>query len=260
MSWSRAFISQDYGRPVYKYKDLPVYVTDEFDFFRCIEFKDDFYGKTASELFNGNLRFCSGRYTSLFPGMKISYWADSVQTARAEIKKHGAGNNILTFWAYDDGTSTFPTLPDQEPLIIIDGRKCGAQELIDKADAQIPLSDSEQKQMIELLSVNPDCMAFDSHAIDGGENFIFFEKGFKKLALRQIRLRFGRKDGGHHNRIVCADFCDYTPFVESYGEYFLPKAKIAMSADYCQSEEYKMRKQICEESHQKMWEAMHEQT
>ena len=38
MSWGRAFISQDYGRPIYKHKNLPVYITDEFDFFRCVEF------------------------------------------------------------------------------------------------------------------------------------------------------------------------------------------------------------------------------
>ena len=124
MSWNREFISQDYGRPIYKHKELPVYITDEFDFFRCVEFKDDFYRKTASSLFNDNLRECTGRYSNLFPNQRLSYWADSAATARAEIKKHGAGNNILTFWAYDDGTSTFPTLPDQSPLVIIDGRRC----------------------------------------------------------------------------------------------------------------------------------------
>ena len=45
MSWGRAFISQDYGRPIYKHKDLPVYITDEFDFFRCVEFNNEFYEK-----------------------------------------------------------------------------------------------------------------------------------------------------------------------------------------------------------------------
>jgi len=96
MSWERAFISHNYGRPIYKHKDLPVYITDEFDFFRCVEFNNEFYGKTASTLFNGNLRECTGRYSKLFPNQKLSYWADSPITARAE-KKHGAGNNILTF-------------------------------------------------------------------------------------------------------------------------------------------------------------------
>lgn len=256
MNWNRAFISQDYGRQLYKHKDLPVYVTDEFDFFRCVEFNPDFYGRTASVLFNGNLRMCSGRYSKLFPNQKLSYWADSPATARAEIKKHGAGNNVLTFWAYDDGTSTFPTLPDQTPLFIIDGRKCGVQELIDKVDSEISLSEAEQKCMADLLAQEPDCLAFDSHSKSGGENFIFFEKGFRKLALRQLQLRFGKCDGGSSNRIVCADTSDYTPFVENYGEYFEPKARIKMDKTYLLSEEYLQRKQICEESHRKMREAM----
>ena len=256
MNWNRTFISQDYGRPIYKHKELPVYITDEFDFFRCVEFNPDFYGKTASVLFNGNLRTCSGRYSKLFPNQKLSYWADSPATARAEIKKHGAGNNILTFWAYDDGTSTFPTLQYQDPLIIIDGRKNGAQEIIDKVDNDIPLSEAEQKYMADLLALEPDCLAFDSHAKKGGENFIFFEKGFQKLALRQLKLRFGKSEGGSCNQIVCADTSDYTPFVESYGKYFVPKTRIKMDQSYLSTEEYLQRKQICEESHRKMWEAM----
>ena len=251
MIWHREFISQDYGRPIYKYKELPVYMTNEFDFFRCVEFRKEFYGKTASNLFNGNLRECTGRYSKLFSNQKLSYWADSATTARAEIKKHGAGNNILTFWAYDDGTSTFPMLLEQEPLVIIDGRKCGVQELIDKADNNIQLTEAESKYLTSLLSVNPDCLVFDSHAKEGGENFIFFEKGFRKLSLRQIRLRFGRKDGGSHNRIVCADTCDYFPFIKSYGECFMPKAKIVMDQSYLQNDEYLSRQRILEGSYQK---------
>lgn len=254
MSWSREFISQNYDRPIFKLKDLPVYETDEFDFYRCVEFKNDFYGKTASSLFNGNLRECTGRYSKLFPNQKLSYWADSAATARAEIKKHGAGNNILTFWAYDDGTSTFPTLPDQSPLIIIDGRKSGVQELIDKVDNDRYLTDAEQKYMKSLLAVSPDCLAFDSHAKEGGENFIFFEKGFKKLALRELRLRFGRSDGGAHNFIACADTCDYSPNIDSYGEFFIPKAKIKMDEAYLTSEEYLQRKAILEQSYRRFRE------
>ena len=135
----------------------------------------------------------------MFPNQKLSYWADSPITARAEIKKHGAGNNILTFWAYDDGTSTFPTLQNQEPLIIIDGRKCGVQDLLDKADNGMLFTKTEQDYMASLLAQEPDCLVFDSHAKKGGENFIFFEKGFQKLSLRQLRLRFGKRDGGNYN-------------------------------------------------------------
>lgn len=248
MTWHKEFISQSYNHPIYKLRELPVYITKEFNFYRCVEFKEDFYGKTASYLFNGNLRECTGRYSKLFPNQKLSYWADSADTARAEIKKHGAGNNILTFWAYDDGTSTFPTLSYQEPLVIIDGRKCGIQGLIDKADNNIQLTEKEKEYLKSLINLNPDCLVFDSHAKKDGENFLFFEKGFRKLSLRQLRLRFGRKDGGNHNHIVCAHTCDYSPSIESYGECFMPKAKIIMDQSYLLSNEYLSRKQILNES------------
>lgn len=256
MSWERAFISQSYGRPIYKHEQLSVYITDEFNFFRCVEFKADFYGKTASTLFNGNLRICSetNRYAKLFPNQKLSYWADSPDTARAEIKKHGAGSNILTFWAYDDGTSTFPILQNEELLTIIDGRKTGVQELIDKADKKIELSNSEQNYINDLMAQEPDCLAYDSHAKNGGENFIFFEKGFKKLALRQLQLRFSKNNGGNVNRIVCADTSDYIPFIESYGMCFQPKVRVKMDKSYLLSDEYLQRKEVYEKFCQKVRE------
>lgn len=256
MSWDRAFISQSYGRPIYKHEQLSVYITDEFNFFRCVEFKADFYGKTASTLFNGNLRICSetNRYAKLFPNQKLSYWADSPDTARAEIKKHGAGSNILTFWAYDDGASTFPILQNEELLTIIDGRKTGVQELIDKADKKIELSNSEQNYINDLMAQEPDCLAYDSHAKNGGENFIFFEKGFKKLALRQLQLRFSKNNGGNVNRIVCADTSDYIPFIESYGMCFQPKVRVKMDKSYLLSDEYLQRKEVYEKFCQKVRE------
>ena len=254
MRWKREFISQSYDRPTYKHAELPIYITDEFDFFRCVEFNDDFYGKTASALFNENLRTCSGRYAKLFPNQKLSYWADSPVTARAEIKKHGAGNNILTFTAYDDRTSTFPILQNEEPLIIIDGRKTGVQELIDKADKEKELSNAEQSYIKALMAQDPDCLVYDSHAKRGGENFIFFEKGFKKLALRKLQLRFGKNNGGNVNRIVCADTCDYLPFIESYGMYFQPKTRVKMDKSYLLSDEYLQRKEVYRQSCQKVRE------
>ncbi len=254
MNLGREFISQDIGRPTYKDKEFPIYVTDEFRFYRCVEFKDEFYGKTASELFNGNLRECNGRYSSLFPRQKLSYWADSPATARAEIKKHGAGNNILTFWAYDDASSTFPTLPNQEPLIILDGRKCGIQKLIDNADNNTKISHEDKQLLAELFKKNPDCLVYDSHAKKGGENYIFFEKGFQKLSLRQLSLRFGNSDGGNHNQIVCAFGADYSPLIKSYGKYFVHKAKVMMNNSYLKTEEYILRKTTLEKSHRKMQE------
>lgn len=178
MSWSREFKGQAYGAPTFKHKILPIYITYEFDFFRCVEFKSEFYGKTASVLFNGNLRMCSGRYSKLFPNQKISYWANSLQTARAEIKKHGSSNDILSFWAYDDETSTYPTLPNKEPLKIIDGRQCGAQRLFDKADNDLTLDDDDLELLQKIIDEEPDCLAYDSHAMKGGENYIFLNEDF----------------------------------------------------------------------------------
>lgn len=238
MSWSKVFKSQAYNMPTYKYKKLPIYVTKEFDFYRCVEFKEEFYGKTASELFNGNLRKCFGRYSSLFPNQKISYWADSPDTARAEIKKHGSGCNILTFWAYDDQSSFMPCMGNDEMLYIVDGRKCGIQELIDKIDNGLEITNNEKQLMEDILKEPIDCIAYDSKAYAGGENFIFLESGFKKLALRELKLRFGRKDGGSHNFIVCSANCDYTPNLEAYGDYFLPKCRVKRNLEYKNTKEY----------------------
>lgn len=238
MSWSRMFKAQNYNQPIYKHNKLPIYITKEFDFFRCVEFKDEFYGRTASQLFHDNLRNCSGRYSSLFPSRKISYWADSVMTAQAEAKKHGAGCNLLTFWAYDDASSFIPCLGNDEYLIIVDGRSCGIQNLIEKIDNGEKLKSHESKLMEDILKEDFDAIAYESKAFPGGENFIFLERGFKKLMLRQLRLRFGRKDGGSHNYICCADSSDYIPFPKSMGCYFAPKCRIEMNDSYLESNEY----------------------
>lgn len=251
--WEKEFKAQDYGRLIHKHRELPIYVTDEFNFYRCVEFNDAFYGKTVSELHAGNLRYSQGRYAALFPGQKLSYWANNVETAKAEIRRHGAQNDILTFWAYDDATSTFPTIEPQEPLIIVDGRKCGIQPLIDKIDEGKSASQKEMELLQAILGYHPDCLVYDSHAIQGGENYIFFEKGFKKLALRQVRLYLGSKKG-RKNAIYCADGTDYTPFVEEYGKYFAPIAKVKMDTSYLQTDEYKQRETVLEESHRRIWE------
>ena len=249
--WDRVFKSQAYDKITLKHRDLPIYETSEFDFFRCIEFREDFYGKTASELHNGNLRICEGRYSNLFPNQKLSYWANSMETARAEVKKHGAKNNLITFWAYDDNSSTFPTVIDGEDLRIVDGRKCGIQSLIDKVDNGEEITQDEQEILRLIIAEEPDCLSYDSHAVQGGENFIFFEKGFKKLSLRQVRLRLGNRPSKNACRIVCADSCDYTPFPKSYGEYFSPIARVEMDESYLQSEEYLLREQGLKLSHKR---------
>ena len=56
--------------------------------------------------------------------------------------------------------------------------------------------------------------------------------------------------------IVCAGTCDYSPYIESYGKYFMPKVKVAMEQTYLQSNEYILRKQILEESYRRIREAV----
>lgn len=235
MDWFKQFKAQSYDQPIYKHKNLPIYATKEFDFFRCVEFKEEFYDVLATDLFKGNLRNCTGRYSSLFPNQKISYWADSKKTAQAEVKKHGADCNLLTFWAYDDASSFEPCMGNNEMLIIVDGRKSGIQSLIDKLDTGLAISDSEKRLMDDILKEQFDAIAYDSKACPGGENFIFLENGFKKLALRELCLRFGKKDGGNHASICCALTSDYTPILQSYGEYFSPKCRVKRDLNYLES-------------------------
>ncbi len=235
------FPNQDWGREIFKHNRLPVYVTDEFDFFRCVEFNPSFYGKSVFKLNEGNLRLSNinNRYSTLFPGQKLSYWADSIDTARKEIKKHGSLNNIITFWAYDDATSTFPIIDNSEPLIIIDGRDISFHEILKKNEEGITLNEEETEVINEIIELRPDCLAYKSVANPGGVNFLFFEKGFRKLSIRQVRLRMGSLPGKNSNRIVCADTCDYTPFPKYYSNCFLPLAKVGIDEEYFKTEDYK---------------------
>lgn len=182
-------------------------------FFRCVAFDNSFYGKTVSELHNGNLRErkSDNRYSELFPYKKVSYWADSPETARAELKAHIHTNDLLTFWAYDDATSTSPTLPVDEPLVIIDGREFGFKEILDKLDDDAGFNIKELNLLYGIIDANPDCLAYTSTRYSGGVNFMFFEKGFRKLAIRQVRLRLGNNRYPLSAQIVCASGCDYAP-------------------------------------------------
>lgn len=243
-----------YSSQVLRHNKLPIYITYEFNFYRCVRFQDSFYGKTLSELHSGNLRVNQrdGRHSKLFSGERISYWADSLETAQAEVKKHGSGNNLLTFWAYDDATSTFPTTSNSEPLIIIDGIQLGFINILDKIENNEEISAKEKRIIEEISAERPDCLAYNSHAKSDSVNFLFFEKGFRKLALREVRLRLGDKKGKNSNRIVCARTTDYSPIVENYGCYFESLAKVGMNSGYEQSDEYKQRKKVYEDSLKKV--------
>jgi len=78
-------------------------------------------------------------------------------------------------------------------------------------------------------------------------NFLFFEKGFQKLSLREVRLRLGDKKGKNSNTVACAVTSDYCPIIKNYGFYFSPIAKTGINHTYTQSEEYKLRKKVQEE-------------
>lgn len=233
--------NHSYFSEILKHKKLPVFKTYEFDFFRCVKAEEWVYGKTISELHAGNLRMNDkkGRYSKLFPNEKISYWADSKSTALSEIKRHNSGNNYLTFWAYDDSSSTFPILDKNESLVIVDGRDLNFYEILLKSEDNEELTIEETK-LVELIKAeSPDCLAYKSVANKDGVNFLFFEKGFKKLSLREVRLHLGERKGKNTNRIPCASTSDYSPIIENYGMYFEPIAKVKMNSKYKYTEEYK---------------------
>lgn len=245
------FPNHYWGREIYKHNYLPIYVTDEFDFFRCVEFNDTFYGKSVYKLNEGNLRSSNSnnRYSSLFPGQKLSYWADSIETAKKEIKKHGSSDNIITFYAYDDATSTFPIIDNSEPLIIIDGRDVKFHQILKKTEDQIALTKQEKEIIDDIIQLKPDCLAYDSFANPNGVNFLFFEKGFRKLSIKQVRLRLGNFPSKNSNRIVCAVSCDYIPSPKEYGKFFMPLAKIGSDEDYLKSEDFKEKCRVRELSY-----------
>jgi len=254
---SYLFSNQEDFSTIYKHKKYPVYVTNAFDFYRCISFTESFYGKTVSELHSGNLRATSSfnRYSTLFPSEKVSYWADSVKTARAEYKYHNKNNNIITFWAYDDASSTFPTISNREPLIIVDGRNYNFSNILKKFEKHIGLDGIERKALEEIQKLGPDCLAYESYRRENGLNFLFFEKGFRKLAIREMRLRLGDYRGKNTNTITCAGSCDYTPYIESYGEYFMPLARIGYNSKYKLTDEYRMREKYFDESLRRIQES-----
>ncbi|MBJ8056750.1 hypothetical protein JDS87_34335, partial [Bacillus cereus] len=59
---------------------------------------------------------------------------------------------------------------------------------------------SEEIKLIDLIEDRkPDCLAYKSEAKDGRTNFLFFEKGFNKLAIKEVKLYFGENKNKNHN-------------------------------------------------------------
>lgn len=252
------FQNQYWGMDIWKHQELPIIESHDFNFFRCLEFEKNYYGKTVSELHNGNLRVSrkDNRYSNLFPGQKLSYWADSPQTAKAEIKKWGSGNNILTFWAYGDGSSFIPTIYPAENIRIVDGIHFGFDKILKKVGNHEKLTKNEKEIIDRIGYEKPDCLAYHSEARKGGVCFLFFEQGFKKLSLREVKLRLGDCKGKNTANVTCAITSDFSPVLEGYGYYFSPIAKVKYDKKYIMSDEYILRKQVEEYSNEKIMENM----
>lgn len=245
---NREFPNQYYGSATYKHNELPIIATEQFNFFRCIPFNESMYGKTISELQFGNLRLVteSNRYSTLFKGQKVSYWADSIETAKAEYRDKG--QERIEFWAYDDMSSTFPTIEEDRFLYIIDGTKFGFDNILEKVDNTLKLTQEEKNLILQIEEENPDGLAYKSHKKVGGINFLFFEKGFKKLSLREVVFRVKIDGKSKKQTINCACSSDFSPDINSYGKYLDCDFKVKVDDTYLQSEEYKSRKSIYEKS------------
>lgn len=172
------FPNQTHFAKTYKHISLPVVASTEFDFYRCLGFNEVYYGVTVSKLHAGNLRpnTPENRYSKLFPNQKTSYWSDSIATAKAEVRRHGANSNLMIFHAYDDASSSFPTIKNLKPLIIIDGRDIGFSKILNKVENNIELTREEQSLVFNISEQNPDCLAYESVARKNGVNFLFLKR------------------------------------------------------------------------------------
>lgn len=238
--------------PTWRDDDYPVYNTSEFTFYRCLPFEQEYYGRTISDLHAGNLRESKGRYAKLFPGQRVSYWASDRVTARREVASHSECRNYILFEAYDDASSFIPSLPNQTPLRVADGRETCLAVILEKTQDGIPLSDQEMEYLLELSKRDLDCVAYVSHVNPSGENFLFFEKGFRKLALKEVRLILGKRNSRNTKRVYCADTSDYVPDTECYGVKFEPIARAVMDESYLESDEYKVRTAVVAQSRKRI--------
>ncbi len=80
-------------------------------------------------------------------------------------------------------------------MIIIDGRETEFHLILEKIEEGRTLTIDEERTVELIKKENPDCLAYTSLRNKSGVNFLFFEKGFKKLSIRQVRLRLGNLKG-----------------------------------------------------------------
>ena len=170
------------------------------------------------------------------------------------MKKWGASNNLLTFWAYDDGSSFIPTIYPAEKLHIIDGTHFGFNKILNKIENHEELT-REGKVFVDRIGhEKPDCLAYSSEARKDGICFLFFEPGFKKLSLCKVTLRLGSCKGKNTARVTCAVTSDFRPVLNGYGYYYSPIAKIKYDQKYTTSDEYILRKQVKDYSYEQITE------
>ena len=67
------------------------------------------------------------------------------------------------FWAYDDISSTFPTIRESEPLVIIDGIQLGFEKILEKCDRGEPLTAQDKLLIDRIKETKPDCLAYKPH-------------------------------------------------------------------------------------------------
>lgn len=91
--------------------------------------------------------------------------------------------------------------------------------------------------MDRIRSESLDSLVYGSHVNPSHCNYMFFDSGFRKLSLRKLSLTIRKDDRVNRNRAVCAISSDYTPFIEAYGHYFEPIAKLKFDEKYPESED-----------------------
>src|SRR5699024_1683627 len=137
-------------------------------------------------------------------------------------------------------TSTFPTLNTDYDLTIIDGIELNFHQILYKIENDKLLNASERKLIKQIELEESDCLAYKSVACttENRTNFLFFENGFKKLAVKEVRIHMGNRSKNDDVRIHCTVLSDYSPLINNYGCYFDNELSIMYNPKYAESEEY----------------------
>lgn len=80
--------------------------------------------------------------------------------------------------------------------------------------------------------------------------------GLKNFHFCEVTLRLGDYKGKNTAKVTCAVTSDFSPVLEGYGYYFSPIAKTKYDDKYITSDEYILRKQVEDYSHEQIAEMM----